>query len=76
MTKETFLLKLQEELELDAELTLNTNISDLDEWDSMTAMVLIGFVSNQFGIAFTLVDIESITTFESIIERIGVDKFD
>lgn len=76
MRKENFLLKLQEELELDTELTLDTNIADLDEWDSMTAMVLIGYVSNEFGIAFTLDDIESFTTFESIIERIGVNNFE
>tara|TARA_R110001606_G_scaffold24223_3_gene80435 strand:- start:14420 stop:14650 length:231 start_codon:yes stop_codon:yes gene_type:complete len=75
MTKENFLIKLQEELEVETELTLDTNVADLDEWDSMTAMVMIGYVSNEFGIALTLDDIESFTNFESIIERIGVDNF-
>lgn len=76
MTKKNFLLKLQEQLELDTELELDTNIADLDEWDSMNAMILIGFVSNEFGIAFTLDDIQSFTNFASVIERIGVDKFE
>jgi acyl carrier protein len=76
MKKSVFLSRLQEELELEFVLEFNTNIKDLDEWDSMSAMVLIGYVSNEFGVTLTAEDLEIITTIDSLIEKIGVDKFD
>lgn len=75
MEKSVFLSRLQEELEFESELEINTNIKDLDEWDSMAAMVLIGFVSDEFGMTLNADDIQAITTVESLIEKIGQDKF-
>ena len=75
MEKSVFLSRLQEELEFESELEINTNIKDLEEWDSMAAMVLIGFVSDEFGMTLNADDIQAITTIESLIEKIGQDKF-
>ena len=75
MEKSVFLSRLQEELEFESELKINTNIKDLEEWDSMAAMVLIGFVSDEFGMTLNADDIQAITTVESLIEKIGQDKF-
>ena len=75
MEKSVFLSRLQEELEFESELEINTNIKDLVEWDSMAAMVLIGFVSDEFGMTLNADDITAITTIESLIEKIGQDKF-
>lgn len=75
MKKENFLSKLQEELEFETELTETTNLKDLDEWDSMGAMVLIGFVSEEFGVTLNADDIKAMTTINSLIEKIGLDKF-
>lgn len=75
MEKSVFLSRLQEELEFDSVLEIDTNIKDLDDWDSMAAMVLIGFVSNEFGMTLNADDIAAITTIESLIEKIGQDKF-
>jgi acyl carrier protein len=75
MKKENFVSKLQEELEFETELTETTNLKDLDEWDSMGAMVLIGFVSEEFGVTLNADDIKAMTTINSLIEKIGLDKF-
>lgn len=75
MKTSEFFSRLKEELEFDSELDINTNIKELDEWDSMAAMVLIGFVSDEFGMTFNADDIAAITTIESLIEKIGKDKF-
>jgi acyl carrier protein len=75
MNTSDFLSKLKEELEFDSVLEINTNIKELDEWDSMAAMVLIGFVSDQFGMTLNADDIAAITTIESLIEKVGLDKF-
>lgn len=75
MKKEEFIKELTEELELETVVTMNTNIKDLDEWDSMGAMVLIGYVSDTFDVTLNADDIDSLTTFGSLIDRIGEEKF-
>lgn len=75
MKKNEFILGLGEELEIETTLVNTTNLKDLDEWDSMAAMVLIGYVSNEFGVTLNADDLKEITTVDSLIERIGLDKF-
>ena len=71
-----FIESFVEELEIEGtEVTIETNIKDLDEWDSMTAMILIGFVSNNFNVTLNADDIKELTTVQSLMDKIGVDKF-
>jgi acyl carrier protein len=69
MNKINFLKELHEELEIESIefLTLNTNFKDLEEWDSMTAMVLIGFVNQNFNKNLNSDEIEKCETFSDII---------
>jgi acyl carrier protein len=60
MTREEFILALKEEFNTDELLTGSTIIKDLDGWDSMEAMMLIGFVSDEFDIILTSEDIKEI----------------
>jgi len=75
MKKNEFIKGLTEELEIETPLETSTNLKDLDEWDSMAAMLLIGYVSNEFGVTLNADDIKEISTVDSLIERIGLDKF-
>lgn len=70
-----FTAGLQDEMELDSSLELSTNIKELDEWDSLNAMVLSGYVNENFGVTLSKDDISNITTVESLIKIIGVEKF-
>lgn len=75
MTNQEFCSNLAEELELEVEINPSTNLKELEEWDSMAAMLLIGFVSNEFNVTLTSDDLKEITTVDSLINRIGQDKF-
>lgn len=75
MQTEKFLQLLVDELELESEISLSTNIKELDEWDSMLAMMLIGVVSNEFDISLSAKDIDDITTVQSLIDKIGTERF-
>ena len=75
MKVEEFIQGLAEELEIEENLTITTKLKDLEEWDSLRAMILIGYVSNQFGVTINAEDIIEITTIESLINKIGKDKF-
>ena len=74
MTKQEFLVGLKEELELDETLESTTNLKDLEAWDSMCAMVLIGYVSNEFDIILKPDDLKDMTTIDSLMKKIGLDK--
>ncbi|ALR31083.1 hypothetical protein ATE47_11345 [Chryseobacterium sp. IHB B 17019] len=75
MTKQEFLAELKENLEIESEFNFDTKLQELEEWDSMTAMVLIGYVSENFDTVLTSDDIESFNTVNDIIEKIGLAKF-
>jgi len=75
MKKDEFILALTEELEIEKVIEGSTILKDLEEWDSMTAMLLIGFVSNEFNVTLNADDLKAISTIDSLMERIGLDKF-
>jgi acyl carrier protein len=77
MTKNEFIDLFVEELEIeDTDVKLNTEFSALDEWDSMGIMITIGLVSDNFNVTLTNNDMKQITDINSLIEKIGVEKFD
>ena len=76
MKKLEFINKLKEELEVETDVTIDTSIKDLDEWDSMCAMILIAFVSDSFDVTLGADDLENISTFKSLIDVIGLEKFE
>ena len=76
MEIEKFINLFKKSLEIEEEnLSIETNIQDLDEWDSMTALMLIALVSKEFGVILDADDVLNLTTIQSLIERIGKDKF-
>lgn len=75
MKKQDFINELAEELEVESQVTAETVLKDLDEWDSMGAMILIGYVSDNFDVTLNADDIEALTTFQSLVDKIGIEKF-
>lgn len=50
MTKEQFLAKMQEEvLDTDQEITLESNLEELDEWDSLAFVSYIAMANTAAG---------------------------
>jgi len=75
MIKQDFINELAEEMEIESQVSLDTILKDLDEWDSMGAMILIGYVSDKFDVTLNADDIEALTTFQSLVDKIGDEKF-
>jgi acyl carrier protein len=75
MEKRQFLQTLKDELEFEVDLDFTTNLHELEEWDSMSAMVLIGFISDKFGKTLTGENLKKIISINGLIEYIGVEKF-
>ena len=76
MRKSEFIDQLKETLELeDRELTAETNLKNLEEFDSLAAMYLIAMVDESFGKELSADEIRSITTVSSLIDIIGEENF-
>lgn len=65
---ETFKIK-------ESEITPQTNMKDIDSWDSLTHMELIVSLEDEFEIEFTADEIMEMTTVE-MIEKIVGEKTD
>ncbi len=77
MTKNDFLLLFAERLQIvKNDLTIQTNLKSLEEWDSWNSLELMTLVDETFQVTLTSNDLQSFVTFEDIIKKIGEQKFD
>ena len=53
------------------ELSDDLTASDVDNWDSLTHMVLIGNIEKHFGIKFKLKDLNKMNTVGDLISTVG-----
>ena len=54
MKKEQFLEEMIDVLQTEEELSLDTVLDDLDEWDSLSKMAVMAFYNKNFGIKIAL----------------------
>ena len=49
MTKEAFIEKLTDILDTDSKIELDTNLTDIEEWDSLSVVSFAGLVNLETG---------------------------
>ncbi len=54
-------------------ITEDTRMDDLEEWDSLTHVMLIGELETQLGISIPLDEAVEITSVKELLELCGVD---
>jgi acyl carrier protein len=75
MMKTEFISELKKSLEIDDYLlTEDTNIKDIENYDSLSVMMLVAFIDEKFGLKFTAAQLASITTIKSLMELIGKER--
>lgn len=74
MDKNYFYKELYEEIEIESVPNIDdeTVFKELDEWDSMTSMVIIGFLNQNFKTIITADDLENNTTFGNLLVSKGI----
>lgn len=72
MTSEEFLVEMQDVLQVEQELSFETVLKDLEEWDSLSVMATMAFLDKHFGVKTTLRDYESMQTVEDIATKAGL----
>lgn len=76
MKTSVFLEKLQEELEEDEILTLDTNLKSLESYDSMSLLTIIAFVDENFNKKIDTKQFKDIETVSNLMDVIGKENFE
>jgi acyl carrier protein len=77
MKKREFIEKLKEALEVDGDtIDGSTNLTELEEFDSLAIMSLIALVDEYFGRTLSQEEFQKITTIQSFMDIIGEEYFE
>ena len=77
MKKSEFVNQLSDFCEFENEnFNLETQFKSINGYDSLAIMSIIAFVDENYKMSFTATQLSKITDFNSLIELIGVDKFE
>ena len=77
MEKNEILAKLQDIIRetVDDEevvITMDTVASDVDGWDSLAQVMIVGEIRNEFGVKLTSTEVSSLENVGSLVEAIAV----
>ena len=72
MTKEEFLVEMQDVLQTEVNLTMETILTDLDEWDSLAMMATMAFLDKKFGVKVKIADLKTLATIGDIAAKAGL----
>ncbi|GEM_PF-946709 len=75
MTVEEFLLDLQAELGEENKLTPETNLKSLEVYDSMTLLIIIAFIDENFNTKIEAKQFKTIETVRDLMNTVGMEKF-
>ena len=79
MKTDDFMNELKEALEIedeDQEISLETNLKDLEEYDSLSVLSIIAMIDKNFGKQIPSLDFLMVTTVNSLIDLIGKEYFE
>lgn len=79
MKTEDFINELKEALETedeDQEISLKTNLKDLEEYDSLSVLSIIAMIDKNFGKQIPSTDFAKVTTISSLMDLIGIECFE
>ena len=72
MTKDEFLTEMVEVLQTEEEISFDTVLADLAEWDSLSIMATMAFLDKDFGVKTTMKDYKDMKTIGDIAKKAGL----
>jgi len=72
MTRDEFMVQMQDVLQTDDKLTAETQLDDLVEWDSLAMMAMVAFLGKNFGVEVGLKDFIEMSTIGDLMAKAGV----
>ena len=74
-----FINELKDALEIedeDQQITLETYLKDLEEYDSLSVLSIIAMIDKNFGKQISSTDFAKVTTISSLMDLIGIECFE
>ena len=72
MTHQEFLTEMMDVLQTEQELSMDTVLAELDEWDSLSVMATMAFLDTSFGVKTTMADYREMKTIGDIAKKAGL----
>ena len=72
MNKEQFLNELQDVLQRDDAVNENDNLSDYEEWDSLSKMAIMAFFDKRLGKKISLKELSELETVSDLLKLAGL----
>lgn len=72
MNTQEFLTEMQDVLQTEEVLSMDTVLDGLDEWDSLSVMATMAFLEKSFGVKTTMKDYKDIKTIGDIAKKAGL----
>lgn len=72
MNREEFLEKMKDLMQTEEDITCETVLENILEWDSLAKMSTLAFLDNDFGVKLTFNDFSEIKTIEDIAKKAGI----
>lgn len=72
MTRDEFLVQMQDVLQTEENISFDTVLKDLEEWDSLAVMASMAFLDKNFGVKTSMSDYAGMKTIEDIAVRAGL----
>lgn len=72
MTKEEFLEKLKSTLCTNENLTEQTELHSLDEWDSIGVMSVVSMIEDDFGISLDYSETDNLKTVQDLMAKVQI----
>ncbi len=72
MNTQEFLTEMQDVLQTEDELSMDTVLEDLDEWDSLSIMATMAFLERNFGMRTSIKDYRELKTIGDIARKAGL----
>ena len=73
MKKQEFINLILIEIESDSTATLETELSEISEWDSLASMITIGLIYEHFDVVIKAPQLGECITFNDITNLCGYD---
>lgn len=72
MAREKFLETFIEVLQTEEEITFETLLDDIEEWDSLSKMATIAFLDKNYSQKITFADVKEFKTVEDVAKKAGL----
>ena len=72
MANDEFLTEMQDVLQTEENLSMDTVLADLEEWDSLSVMATMAFLEKNFGVKTVMKDYKEMSTIGDIAKKAGL----